>query len=166
MIIRDALETEIDFIREQRVNAYSEHAAAIPRGHWLALRKAILSSADVEPHVELIIAEIDGKIVGSVALFPAKTDAYEGYVEELNYPEIRMLAVDPAARGKGVATALIAECIKRARLKGYEIIGLHTADFMKDAIKLYGKLGFTRLPQYDFEPAGDGIIVKAFQLAI
>lgn len=166
MIIRDALITEVEWIRSERVNAYSEHASFIPKTHWQALKSAISSEADCAPGVELIVAELDGQIVGSVALFPAKTDAYEGYVEEMNYPEIRLLAVDPHVRGKGVATALITECIKRSKEKGHDSIGLHTADFMKDAIKLYDKMGFTRLPQYDFEPAGDGIIVKAFQLAI
>ncbi|WP_256243316.1 hypothetical protein [Bacillus sp. V3B] len=37
---------------------------------------------------------------------------------------------------------------------------------MESAIKLYERLGFERLPQFDFEPANDGIIVKAFRLTI
>ena len=97
-------------------------------------------------------------------MFPAKTDAYEGQVEELDYPEIRMLAVSPSARGKGIASALISECINRAKEKGHYAIGLHTGDFMKTAMRLYERLGFERLPQYDFEPADDGIIVKAYRL--
>ncbi|MDC3414585.1 GNAT family N-acetyltransferase [Aquibacillus sp. 3ASR75-11] len=165
MNIRDAKKNELDFIREQRVNAYSEYAQVINTEHWQALRQAIYSEADIHPGVERMVAEIDGKIVGSVALFPSNSDAYEGYVEELDYPEIRMLAVTPEARGQGVASALIDECIRRAKSNGYHSIGLHTADFMKSAIKLYGRMGFERLPQYDFEPANDGIIVKAFKLS-
>jgi hypothetical protein len=46
------------------------------------------------------------------------------------------------------------------------VIGLHTADFMKRAIQLYGRLGFERSLKYDFEPANDGVIVKAFRLTI
>jgi ribosomal protein S18 acetylase RimI-like enzyme len=98
-------------------------------------------------------------------LFPAKTDAYGGFVAELDYPEIRMLAVTPQARGKGVATGLIDECILRAKAKGFQSIGLHTGDFMDSAMNLYKRLGFKRLPQFDFEPAGDGIIVKAYRLS-
>jgi len=37
---------------------------------------------------------------------------------------------------------------------------------MEDAIKLYEHLGFARLPQFDFEPANDGIIVKAFRTSL
>ncbi|KGX84880.1 GNAT family N-acetyltransferase [Pontibacillus marinus] len=166
MIIRDAREAEITTIREQRVEAYRDHVQLIPEEHWKALKKAISSEADQQPGVELIVSEIDDFIVGSIALFPAKMDAYEGYVDTLDYPEIRVLAVSPDARGKGVAKALIDECIKRAKAQGYNLIGLHTGEFMSDAISLYERYGFERLPQHDFQPANDGIIVKAFRLSI
>ncbi|WP_407268592.1 GNAT family N-acetyltransferase [Radiobacillus sp. PE A8.2] len=164
MKIRDAKKEELPLIRQQRVDAYSIHTDALPEDHWNALKKAISSDADTQPGVEVIVAEIDGEIAGSVALFPANTDAYEGYVEELDYPELRVLAVDPQAQGKGVASTLIEECIRRAKEKGYDAIGLHTGSFMKNAMKLYQKFGFERLPKYDFEPADDGIIVMAFRL--
>ncbi|MBV7506669.1 GNAT family N-acetyltransferase [Bacillus sp. sid0103] len=164
MIIRDAEVNELPFIREQRVQAYEEHAENIPGEHWNALKQGISSEADLQAEVARIVAEIDGEIVGSVALFPAKTDAYEGLVDELDFPEIRMLAVTRQARGKGVAAALITECIRRAKQQGFQSVGLHTADFMKSAMRLYEHLGFERLPQFDFEPANDGIIVKAFRL--
>jgi GNAT superfamily N-acetyltransferase len=166
MIIRKALESELPYIREQRVISYKEHAAIIPEGHWQALKQAISSTADTKPGVELLVAEVDGVILGSVALFPAETDAYEGNVDTVDYPEIRMLAVSPAARGKGVATALISECIKLSKEKGHHSIGLHTGEFMKNAMKLYERIGFERLPQYDFIPANDGIIVKAYRLSL
>ncbi|TFD93587.1 GNAT family N-acetyltransferase [Jeotgalibacillus sp. R-1-5s-1] len=166
MILRNARKEELSFIREQRVQAYEEHSSNIPTEHWAALKKAISSDADQQEGVDLIVAEVNGVILGSVALFPAKTDAYEGYVDELDYPEIRVLAVSQEARGKGVASALIDECIARTKAKGYDYIGLHTGEFMKDAIALYAKYGFERMPQYDFEPANDGIIVKAFRKKI
>jgi GNAT superfamily N-acetyltransferase len=165
MIIRNAQENELAIIREQRVLAYEEHAKRIPEGHWLALKQMLSSDTDVQPGVEMIVAVLDGKIAGSVSLYPAKMDAYGGQVEELEYPEIRMLAVAPEARGKGVATKLISECIERSKKKGYHSIGLHTGEFMDGAMRLYEHLGFERLPQFDFEPAGDGIIVKAYRLS-
>ncbi|KIL51417.1 acetyltransferase [Jeotgalibacillus alimentarius] len=167
MIIRDASKEELSFIREQRVKAYEDHIGKIPAEHWEALKKAISSDADQQENVDLIVAEVNDVIFGSVALFPAKTDAYEGYVDEMDYPEIRVLAVDRNARGQGIASALIDECISRAKAKGYDAIGLHTGSFMDGAIALYqGKYGFERMPEYDFEPADDGIIVKAFRKLI
>ena len=164
--IRKALFYEVEMIREQRVKAYEEHAQSIPEGHWDALKKAISSDADEQRDVELLVAELDGEVVGSVALFPAKSDAYKGLVDMLDYPEIRMLAVTPQSRHKGVAEALIKECIRRTKVKGSHHIGLHTADFMKTAMRLYERMGFVRLPQFDFQPADDGIIVKAYRLSI
>jgi len=166
MIIRDAVVTELPLIRAQRITAYEEHAERIPKEHWHALKHAITSEVETNPAIEQIVAELDGKIAGSVVLYPPKTDAYEGKVEMLDYPEIRMLAVAPEAQGKGIATALITECITRAKAKGCRSIGLHTGEFMKGARRLYERLGFERIPQYDFEPANDGIIVKAYQLRI
>lgn len=166
MIIRDVREEELFFIREQRVSSYEEHAQRISKGHWQALKQGISSDSDLQEGVERIVAEIDGKIVGSVVLFPAKTDAYRGLVEEMDYPEIRMLAVTPEARGKGLGTALISECVRRTKAKGFNSIGLHTGEFMEKAIQLYEYLGFERLPQFDFQPADDGIIVKAYRLQI
>ncbi|PMC36024.1 GNAT family N-acetyltransferase [Bacillus sp. UMB0899] len=164
MNIRDALLKERPLIRTQRIEAYNEHASVVSEEHWHALKLAISSEADTQPGVELIVAERDGKIVGSVALFPPQSDAYEGLVEQVDYTEIRLLAVNAEARGQGVATALVSECINRTKEMGIDFIGLHTADFMKDAINLYKGLGFKRVPKYDFEPANDGVIVKAFRL--
>ncbi len=48
----------------------------------------------------------------SVAFFPPKSDTYEGFVVELDYSEIRQLALTLEARGEGVAATLIHECIQ------------------------------------------------------
>lgn len=167
MRIRKALDCELEWVREQRIQAYEEHARSIPEGHWLALKGAISSDADKNFGVELLVAELNGEAAGSVALFPAKSDAYKGFINDLmDYPEIRMLAVSPESRHKGVGEALIQECIRRAKVKGSPHIGLHTADFMKSAQRLYERMGFVRMPRFDFEPANDGIIVKAYRLTI
>ena len=36
---------------------------------------------------------------------------------------------------------------------------------MQNAVQLYERFGFKRLPQFDFQPADDGIIVKAYRLS-
>lgn len=164
--IRKAASNEVEIIRRERVKAYEEHENSIPKGHWETLKKAISSDTDEQPGVELLAAELDGKIVGSVAIFPSKSDVYDGFTDMLDYPEIRMLAVNEEYRGQGIAEALIKECIVRVKTKGYQHVGLHTADFMITAMRLYNRLGFVRIPKYDFQPADDGIIVKAFQLSI
>src|SRR5699024_10147483 len=149
MIIRDAAESELEYIKELRLHAYKEHEQKIPKEHWNDLKQQILSDEDAEQGVDQTVADIDGEMAAAVVLFPPKTALYEGLLEaELDYPEIRKLSVSPQFRGKGVAKVLIAKCIKRTKDRGIQAIGLHTADFMEDAVQLYENLGFERVPQY------------------
>ena len=110
---------ELAYIREIRLQAYEEHAPKIPEDIGI-LKTIHFIGCGFKPGIERMVAEIDGEIVGSVALFSPDIKAYEGILEEeLDYPELRMLAISSKARGKGVATALINECIKRAKEKGF-----------------------------------------------
>ncbi|MED2974870.1 GNAT family N-acetyltransferase [Fictibacillus sp. B-59209] len=162
IVIREAIAHEFEFIRRQRITAYKQYEHAVPAEHLKVLLKAISSEITVENGVEYLVAESDGAVAGSVVLFPPRTDAYEGLTGALDYPEIRMLVVDTQFRQQGIGKSLIEECINRSQKKGFPSIGLHTADFMKSAVKLYERLGFIRLPQFDFVPLDDGIVVKAY----
>ena len=164
--IRDARPSEIELIRNQRVDAYSAYCSVLSSDHWEALKRALSSDADLKEDVDVIVAVKEGTVVGSVALLPAHLDAYGGRTGINSYPEIRMLAVDPKSRGEGLATTLVNECIKRAKSRGFTSIGLHTGEFMSKAIQLYEKLGFQRFPEQDFQPANDGINVRAYVLKI
>ncbi len=165
MIIRDALPNEYDKIRELRLQAYQEHSSKIPEEHWNALKQQIVTDDRSVSEIDVIVAELNGELVGTVVLFPAKVLGYQGLVEdELEYPELRKLAVSNNVRGKGIAKALVNECIKRSKEKGYTAMGLHTADFMESAVKLYENIGFVRVPELDFIPLDDGIVIKAFQI--
>jgi ribosomal protein S18 acetylase RimI-like enzyme len=64
---------------------------------------------------------------------------------------MRMLAVAPAAQGRGVGRALVAECIARTRAGGRTGIALYTRPFMTAAHRLYESLGFRRVPERDWE---------------
>ena len=165
MIMRQINESELELVRNQRLICYEEYKSVISKEHWNAL-KGTLTNNDLKFGVEIFVAELNEKIVGSVVLFPAKTEAYEWVSAELEYPEIRMLAIDPHVRGQGLGKQLVQYCIRRTQENGYRHVGLHTAEFMKNAILLYTKLGFERVPELDFEPANDGIIVQAFKLSI
>ncbi|WP_226675958.1 GNAT family N-acetyltransferase [Rossellomorea aquimaris] len=166
MKIRKMSSDEIEIVRTKRVMCYEEYQELVSEDHWNALKGTLSSENDLKPGVEIFLAEIDGRIVGSVVLFPGKMEAYEWTTNVPDYPEIRMLAVDRAWRGKGIGEKLVQHCIEYSGKQGYDAVGLHTAEFMKNALSLYKKLNFHPVPELDFEPAGDGIIVKGLRYSI
>jgi GNAT superfamily N-acetyltransferase len=74
-------------------------------------------------------------------------------VQDLGWPPGwaggRGLAVQPGARGHGVARSLIAECERLARPVGAPTFAFHSAPFMTAAVALYDGLGYRRAPQND-----------------
>lgn len=63
---------------------------------------------------------------------------------------IRLLAVKPECRGKGVGKAMTRFCIDRASQLGRKAVILHTTRIMQTAWAMYAALGFVRLPEIDF----------------
>ena len=61
--------------------------------------------------------------------------------------QLRMLYVEPSARGLGVGRRLVAECIEDARAKGYRKLNLWTNDILVSARKIYIAAGFRLMKQ-------------------
>lgn len=164
MYIRNARKADREAIRAVTLSAYQEYAAAMPPLHFASYRQSILATLAEEGPAECIVAEQAGQIVGSVLLFPAGATLHTpaGHVT-LTWPEVRLLAVAPSARGQGVGLALMQECIRRAQRAGAAVLTLHTTELMQAAMRLYERLGFVRAPELDFRPAKD-VLVKGYRL--
>lgn len=92
---------------------------------------------------EIIVAEDGGQIVGAVAYVgpqPPKAAFFEP-----GWPVIRMLVVDPAARGKGIGRQLTEECLRRAERDRSPVIALHTTPIMTVALPMYLRMGFAKV---------------------
>jgi GNAT superfamily N-acetyltransferase len=94
------------------------------------------------------VAAVDDRVVGSVAFYADV--ALEGWSNlPAGWAGFRALVVDPAARGGGVGRALVEWCLARASEAGAPTLGIHTADLLCEAVRLYQRLGFVRCPQFD-----------------
>jgi ribosomal protein S18 acetylase RimI-like enzyme len=75
-----------------------------------------------------------------------------------------MLAVAPAARGRGVGAALTSAVLDRARELGAHRVVMSSLHLMKTAHRMYERLGFTRLPESDWNP--DGVCLLAYGMDV
>ena len=91
--------------------------------------------APATPPKALWVAEQNGGIVGSIFVMPS--EGIEGSAQ------LRMLYVEPAARGQGVGAALVAQAVSFARDNGYARMRLWTHTIQESARKLYAAAGFT-----------------------
>jgi DNA-binding MarR family transcriptional regulator/N-acetylglutamate synthase-like GNAT family acetyltransferase len=90
------------------------------------------------------IAELDGERVGCVFCTAADT---------ADTAQLRLLLVEPSARGSGVGTRLVDECLRFAKRSGYSRITLWTNDVLLAARRIYERAGFTcdrREPHHSF----------------
>lgn len=156
--IRTARPDEREIIAHLTREAYGEYAHVMAPSAWAALEAAIESSLANDTNVTRLVAELDGAIVGSAALYAPDAAAYGDLASATPWPEVRLVAVAPSARGRGVARALVEECIRRARTSGATVIGLHTSRSMRAAMRLYERLGFIRDPEHDFHPPGAELV--------
>lgn len=164
--IRDAREEDGEAVREVTLAAFQEYADQMP-GHWEGYRRGVLKTlAEVAP-AEQIVAEEGGSIVGAVLLYPAGAVLAPSNSPpvKLAWPEVRLLAVPPALRGRGIGGALLQECINRARRAGAEALTLHTSDIMRVAMQMYERAGFVRAPELDFYP-DPKVVVKGYRLRL
>jgi DNA-binding MarR family transcriptional regulator/N-acetylglutamate synthase-like GNAT family acetyltransferase len=100
------------------------------------------------------IAEMGGQIVGCVFLVQVDDEV----------AKLRLLLVEPAARGMGLGSRLVEECVKFARRAGYRKMVLWTNNVLTAARHIYQKAGFIRTAEEPHSSWGKDLVSETWEL--
>jgi DNA-binding MarR family transcriptional regulator/GNAT superfamily N-acetyltransferase len=102
------------------------------------------------------IAEMDSEPVGCVLCVRRDDET----------AQLRILLVDPAARGLGIGARLVEECIRFARSAGYRSLVLWTNDVLVSARRLYEAAGFALVDEEPHHSFGHDLVGQTWRLAL
>lgn len=171
-VVRPADPSELDPIIEVLRAANTEFADALPAAVYAAYLANVLDIHSRLVVSELLVAELEGRIAGTITLYP--NASHEGWDWPSHWAGIRAIAVAPHARGRGIGRQLAQAAIARAQALDQAAVCLHTAHFMRAAVPLYESLGFQRCPEYDqdvstlfgLDPVGDPMLAVGYCLPL
>ncbi len=122
-----------------------EASHALMTALFPAEANSYLSIAQLQgPEISFFVAQADGQTLGTGAL-----------ADKGDYAELKSLFVDEAARGKGLAAALIDRLETEAQAQGHQIMRLETGTKLEAAHRLYERCGYVRrdvFGDYDGNP--------------
>jgi DNA-binding MarR family transcriptional regulator/GNAT superfamily N-acetyltransferase len=115
-------------------------------------------AASHDPEREAVwIAELDGERAGCVFCVGDKAPGTA---------RLRLLLVDPAARGHGIGGRLVEECVTFARAAGYTEMVLWTNDILSSARRIYQQAGFELVAEQAHHSFGHELVGQDWRLVL
>lgn len=136
------------YAREYGWNQQFEALVAEVAGAWLRAHDPLRERG--------WIVEMQGEPVGSVFLMRG----------EGNDAKLRLMFVEPQARGMGIGAALVERCIETARGCGYEALTLWTTSNLDSARRLYEAAGFRLVSEESFDTFGPVLLGQHWRLPL
>jgi ribosomal protein S18 acetylase RimI-like enzyme len=144
--IRLARPTELAAVGDLTVAAYDAFTLGPEDPYVTQLRDAAARAREAE----LWVAADGERVLGAVTSCPEGSPWRE--VARPGEGEFRMLAVHPDAQGRGAGEALVRHVLDRWTAAGTPVVVLSSLPQMTAAHRLYGRLGFRRTPERDWDP--------------
>lgn len=160
LVVRLATPAEHGAVGRLTLEAYAANGYLVEDDFYAA---HLLDAASRAADAELVVAELNGEMAGTVTFCPGGSR-----FREIGLPgegEFRMLAVAPGARRRGVARALVGHVVGRSRELDYDAVVLSSLPVQREAHALYRSLGFARVPERDWSPAS-GVELIGFRLPL
>ena len=104
------------------------------------------------------VAEREGEIVGSVFIVK--------HPERAGVAKLRMLYVEPSARGLGIGARLVREVTDFARAKGYHTLTLWTNSVLVSARRIYEAEGYRLVEEKAHHMFGQDLVAQTWELAL
>ncbi|MGE7877660.1 GNAT family N-acetyltransferase [Peribacillus muralis] len=163
IVVNELIEEDKEKVRRLLVESYQQYEFEYSNPEaWRGYLNNIQSSVD-NPHVDkVLVAKCQEDILGTLQLFRSSEKAYEKPELGISSPIIRLLAVHPQSRGRGIAQELLKASVHYAKAQGASSLYLHSTDKMHKAIKLYEWFGFIRDQTKEFQ--NHDILVKCYRL--
>jgi ribosomal protein S18 acetylase RimI-like enzyme len=139
-VIRDFRQSDTTRVNALAIRAFEQFKDAYQ--DWPALQAKIGNLSALADVGEVIVAEVEGQIVGAVAYVGPGAPKAAFFQPEWSI--MRMLVVAPDSRGQGIGRALAEECLRRAKRDQASVFALHTSELMEVALPMYQRMGFKR----------------------
>jgi ribosomal protein S18 acetylase RimI-like enzyme len=162
VIIRPIEPAEYEELGAMTVESYTKLEAHVHEPDYEAELADVRVRAEAPATIVYVAVDDDGRLLGGVTHAIDHTSPY-AEATPVGAAAFRMLAVAPAAQGRGAGKALVRACIARARDDGKTSLVLHTTTWMTTAHRLYESLGFERTPDRDWQVMPD-LLLLAYRL--
>lgn len=132
--IREDLPSIVRMLAEDDLGSQRERFEEPLPGSYIEGFEAI----DHDPNHELIVAEMDGEVIGTLHLMFLPSISYQGGLRA----QVESVRVDGKYRGRGFGGEMMKWAVERARERDAHLVQLTTHKSRQDAHRFYERLGF------------------------
>ena len=132
---REDIPAIVQMLAEDELGAQRERfETPLPQAYYEAF-----DTIDRDPNQELVVAELDGEVIGTLQLMFLPSLSYQGGTRA----QVESVRVVQRLRGQGIGAGMMQWAIERARQRGCHLMQLTSHKSRKDAHRFYERLGFS-----------------------